>query len=382
VPPLLNGALEENPACALRAHGWAPRPFKYGPRRHGLECDVLALGGPAWAWPACERAEMKPTRGPAVPSAVPLRAWDDRPPRRRVTAAQRARILAAMIRVVGERGVRDATVEQVVNAAGVSRRTFYDLFADRDECMLVAIEQTAALAGERAGSAWAAHRRWIERVRAGLWALLEFFEEDPDLAKLCIVNALQASPAILARRRQTCEQLALRLDEGSPLARSQSSPLTAEGVVGGALAILHARLLDRPVQPLTDVFNDLMSFIVLPYLGARAAREELARPLPQRSARRERRPMADPLEDAPVRLTYRTMRVLAVLADEPGLKNSQVCDRSGITDEGQGSKLLGRLAGVGLIENAGLGARTNAAKAWQLTPAGERLERSIRRELP
>jgi AcrR family transcriptional regulator len=287
-----------------------------------------------------------------------------------------------MIRVVGERGVHDATVQQVITAAGVSRRTFYDLFADRDECMLVAFEQTATLAGERAQSAWAAHDSWIARVRAGLWALLEFLEEDRDLAKLCIINALQASAAALARRREICDQLARRLDEGRAFARLQPPPLAGEGAVGGALAIIHARLLEQTTPPLTELFPDLMSFIVLPYLGARAALAELSRPLPQRSAPGDPSTMADALEDAPIRLTYRTMRVLAALAAEPGLRNSQVSDRAGIIDEGQASKLLGRLAGVGLIENTGAPGRRNAAKAWRLTPAGERLERSVRREWP
>ena len=76
---------------------------------------------------------------PAGPPAVGRGSWDEAPPRRRVTAAQRARIVAAIVRVVGDRGVHDATVEQVISAAGVSRRTFYDLFDDLDHCMLVAV---------------------------------------------------------------------------------------------------------------------------------------------------------------------------------------------------------------------------------------------------
>jgi AcrR family transcriptional regulator len=281
--------------------------------------------------------------------------------------------------VVAERGVHDTTVEQVIGTAGVSRRTFYDLFADRDACLLAAIHQTARLAGERAAGAWATQGRWIDRVRAGLWALLEFFSEDPGLAELCVVDSHQAGPAALARRRQVCELLARRLDEGRAVARRRPPPLTAEGAVGGALEIVHARLLEHPARPLTALFNDLMAFIVLPYLGPRAARDELARASPPRSVPPSAPAVA--LEELPIRLTYRTMRVLAALAAEPGLMNSKVSERAGISDEGQASKLLGRLARVGLIENIGAPARRNAAKAWRLTPAGERLERWTRREL-
>jgi DNA-binding MarR family transcriptional regulator len=158
--------------------------------------------------------------------------------------------------------------------------------------------------------------------------------------------------------------------------------LTAEGTVGGALAVVHARLLERPSAPLTELLNPLMSFIVMPYLGPGAAGAELSRPLPVRSAPRRRDTHADPLDEVPIRLTYRTMRVLVAVGAHPGLKNSDVSGRSGISDEGQASKLLARLARVGLIENTAAGTTRNATKAWRLTRAGERLERSIRPEVP
>ncbi|MCW2970195.1 MAG: transcriptional regulator, TetR family [Solirubrobacterales bacterium] len=292
------------------------------------------------------------------------------------------RILAAIIQVVCERGMRDATVEQVVTSASVSRRTFYELFADRDDCLLEAIEQSLASAGHHAGAAWEAPDRWADRVRGALWALLEFFEEESKLADLCFVHALQGSSATVARRLEICRQLARLIDQGRSVASHQPPPLTAEGTVGGALAVVHARLLERPSAPLTELLNPLMSFIVMPYLGPGAAGAELSRPLPVRSAPRRRDKHADPLDEVPIRLTYRTMRVLVAVGAHPGLKNSDVSGRSGISDEGQASKLLARLARVGLIENTAAGTTRNATKAWRLTRAGERLERSIRPEVP
>jgi AcrR family transcriptional regulator len=287
-----------------------------------------------------------------------------------------------MIRVVSEVGAQDTTVAQVVGAAGVSRRTFYEQFADRDDCLLTAIEDTAALAGRRASAAVAAHDDWVDRVRAGLWALLEFFDEQPNLADLCLLHTLQASPRTLARCQQIRDRLARVLDEGRAVSHRQSSPLTAEATIGGALAVIRARLLERARRPLTELFASLMSFIVLPYLGAGAAIDELSRPMPARSAPRKRRKSSTSTEEPLTRLTYRTMRVLAAIAVEPGLKNSEVSERAGVTDEGQTSRLLGRLARIGLVENRGGGIQRNAPKAWQLTPAGARLERSIRRALP
>lgn len=304
-----------------------------------------------------------------------------RPQARRVSAAQRTRIIAAMVPLVCERGVQDVTVTQVVKAAGVSRRTFYDQFADRDECMVAAMQHAAAVAAERAGPAWSAHVRWVDRVHAGLRALLELFEAEPRLAHLCIVRALQAGPATLACRLQLCDQLARLVDEGRAVARRQPHPLTAEATVGGALAVIHARLLEPTAEPLTDLLKPLMGHIVLPYLGAEATRTALSQPLPARSARLEPNAIAAPIYGAPARITYRTIGVLAAIAADPGLTNSQVSEKSGIADQGQASKLLGRLARVGLIENIGEGMTRNASKAWRLTASGELLERSARHEL-
>src|ERR1700691_66947 len=110
--------------------------------------------------------------------------------RDQVDEIQRARVLAALGEVVAERGVAAATVAQIVARAGVSRRTFYELFADREECFLAAFDQAVALAAQRVVPAFEHESRWRERMRAGLLALLVFLEEEPELGALCVVHAL------------------------------------------------------------------------------------------------------------------------------------------------------------------------------------------------
>ena len=99
-----------------------------------------------------------------------------------VVSLQRARIIAAMVEVVAERGVARSTVAHVVARSGVSRRTFYELFSDREDCFLAAFDQAVE---QRRGAAWCRRSRggegWLERVRAGLRALLEFLDDEPGL---------------------------------------------------------------------------------------------------------------------------------------------------------------------------------------------------------
>jgi DNA-binding MarR family transcriptional regulator len=69
-------------------------------------------------------------------------------------------------------------------------------------------------------------------------------------------------------------------------------------------------------------------------------------------------------------LTYRTLRVLTVIAERPGASNRAIADAAGISDEGQISRLLRRLESRGWVKNSGEGHTKGKPNAWSLTPAG------------
>jgi predicted HTH transcriptional regulator len=125
-----------------------------------------------------------------------------------------------------------------------------------------------------------------------------------------------------------------------------------------------------------------MNIVVLPYLGARAASRELSRPAPEvrrdGNAPASRTQSRDPMAGLSMRLTYRTVRVLVVIGEHPGASNREIAERSGVTDQGQISKLLARLARLDLVENTGEGQEKGGANAWGLTPRGARVERATR----
>ena len=214
--------------------------------------------------------------------------------------------------------------------------------------------------------------------------ILEFFDREPALARVCMVQALRAGPEVLERREEVLARLAEVLDGGRREGSrgGECTPLTAEGLVGAAFAILYARLLKGEREPLAGLLGELMGMIVLPYLGPGVARRELARPAPTARPRAPRvvpRPrLGDPLEGLRVRLTYRTARVLEGIAERPGASNRAVGEYAGIPDPGQISKLLRRLEGVGLLVNTGEGHAKGEPNAWGLTPRGEQVARSIR----
>jgi AcrR family transcriptional regulator len=97
-------------------------------------------------------------------------------PREHVSEIQRLRILGAMGEVAAERGGGAVTVAHIVARAGVSRRTFYDLFEDRQACFLAAFEEALSQAARTVIPAYRGSGSWRERTRAALWALLVFFD--------------------------------------------------------------------------------------------------------------------------------------------------------------------------------------------------------------
>jgi AcrR family transcriptional regulator len=299
-----------------------------------------------------------------------------------VTEIQRARMIAAMIDTIAERGRSDATVAHVVSRSGVSRRTFYEVFEDFEDCFLAALDQSIARASDYVREVYEPSAKWSARIRAALVAVLEFIEDEPAMGRLCVLETLGAGPKVHERRLRALEPAIVAVEEGRRESRSAATlpPLTGEGVVGGVLSVLHARLLEGDTD-LLELTGPLMGMIALPYLGPAAANRESARARPTR--RRRALPASkDPLRDLQMRLTYRTVRVLMAISASPGASNREVGAGAGIDDQGQISKLLSRLDKLGLVQNSGAGRVRGAPNAWSLTKKGFEVEQLIGGESP
>jgi AcrR family transcriptional regulator len=288
--------------------------------------------------------------------------------RERLGELQRARIVGATFDVVCERGAGNVSVAHVVERSGVSRRTFYEQFVDREDCLLAAFEQALASVSERVSAAFEAGGAsagrtlgWRERIRMGLVALLSFLDEEPSMGRVLIAESLACGPRVAERRARVLARVTNAIDEGRTLKGTGSQ----------------ARSNGAP--PLATLTNPLMGMIVLPYLGRAASRRELERPLPTRTADpRDSSLVSDPFKDTGMRLTYRTVRALLAVAEHDGASNRQVGESAGVPDQGQISKLLGRLHRIGLVSNTGLGPGQGAPNAWRLTEKGRQLTDSIR----
>jgi AcrR family transcriptional regulator len=352
-------------------------------------------------------------RSQRVAAVAPPRRIARTPGLKGIGEIQRARLLGAAARVVSEQGYVGMSVARVTAHAGVSRRTFYELFDDREDCFLALLDDALARATRVAHDAVtpvtvSGQAGWRERIRAGLYALLRFAEEEPTLGSLLVADALGGGPRVLESRARALDTLKHVVDEGRAHTRAghDPPPLTAEGVIGAVLSVIHARLPARISPPpangsrarsqrrsaaLTELLNPLMGMIVLPYLGQSAAAKELNRPAPTPDHRSDSShargtstrattmtPSADPLAGLDMRLTHRTLLVLTAIATQPGASNRQIADTAGVHDQGQISKLLNRLERIGLIHNNGQGQPRGEPNAWTLTPRGTEIETALR----
>jgi AcrR family transcriptional regulator len=303
---------------------------------------------------------------------------------------QRARLLGAAVPVVDELGWSGVSVADIAARARMSRRTFYDLFSNREDCLLAVLDDTVERVERDLARAVLGTVSWVERVRTGLWTILCFLDRDPVLARVCVVQSACGSRKVLRAREEILARCARTIGEGASqnTRAADPPPLMAEGLAGAALAILYKRLLNGEQAPLTDLHGELMGMIVLAYLGPVAASRE-RRGIGTFSSGREspagvKSPTRsadfsgdDPLAEIPMRVTYRTARVLQAAAQHPGSSNRAIGEGAGLTDQGQISRLLARLRRLGLLTNTGKGQARGERNAWTLTQLGERVTQQL-----
>jgi AcrR family transcriptional regulator len=200
-------------------------------------------------------------------------------PREAVAESQRNRIHQAMIEVISERGYPETRVVDVIGVAGVSRKTFYELFESKEDCFLAAYDVLVGNLLREAGDAFESRpgSPWAERIATAFEALLEHLSEHPDEARFAIVEVLAAGPRALARRDAALRQFAGFLEPGRSETAVELPRITSIAVAGGVNELLYSEILHGAVARLPSRLPDLMFWVTLPFLGAEGAAAERER---------------------------------------------------------------------------------------------------------
>ncbi len=186
-----------------------------------------------------------------------------------VATNQRERLITATVTVVAEKGYGEATVADILEHSGVSRKTFYDLFTNKEDCFLSAYDLLIDTLADTVAAAFARGSSWAERIRNGLRALLELMADRPDGARVGLVEVQAAGPRALDRYDSAIRRFVPLFEQGraeSPY-RDQLPPNISEAVLGGIAQVLYLRVLAGETAGLPDALDELLYFALVPYLG-------------------------------------------------------------------------------------------------------------------
>ena len=209
------------------------------------------------------------------PISAPLPSGRHGLSREYVLATQRARLIEAAIRVAGTDGYTAMTVSAVIARAGVSRKTFYALFADREACFLAAYDVLLERAriGVRDAAAQLDEAAWPERLAAILGWGLEALAANPHAARVAFLEVLAAGPEALNRRDNALHELARLLEPGYEAAPADVDipRLMPEAIAGALYEIVRARVAAARTAELPTLLPGLLYCALAPFLGPAAA---------------------------------------------------------------------------------------------------------------
>jgi len=196
-----------------------------------------------------------------------------------VVSNQRERILDAVLQAASRSGYAAMRIEDVIAIAGVSRRTFYDHFANKEEAFLAAYELVLDQLLSGVTSAFASGETWPSRVRRGLAAFLNLLASEPVLAQVCVVEALAAGPRALARRTAAMQafQSLLEPPADDALVTAYAPPVAIEAIVGGIYEVIYSRVTSQRTHELPSLLPSLLHSALLPFVGAEVAETEYQR---------------------------------------------------------------------------------------------------------
>jgi len=182
--------------------------------------------------------------------------------REEVARNQRTRVYGAMIEAVYRHGYRDTTVAHVIALAGVSRRAFYEQFANKEDCFLATYDIVVARMRKQVIDAWQRERGWANRLHAACGAVLENIARDPKGPRLVIVDSLGIGPP--ARDRMQLSGIAFErlISVMFQLAPDGADvpPLLARAIVGGVRHVAFMRLLERREGELASLTDDVLDW--------------------------------------------------------------------------------------------------------------------------
>jgi AcrR family transcriptional regulator len=195
---------------------------------------------------------------------------------------ERDAIAAAMVDLCVELRYPNVELSMVLLRAGVDEATFKQHFANLEDCFCQIFEANREDIVARIAAAWAVEEGWRERMRSAAKAMLAYFFEDLQRARFMNVEVLYAGDRAKLLRDQAMQGFALLIDQGREEMEDPDAltPFTAEVIASSIYQRIQSALERDELDEFENAIPEMMYMAVLPYLGSKAAQEELTIPSP------------------------------------------------------------------------------------------------------
>lgn len=199
-------------------------------------------------------------------------------PQEMISQSQRGRLLAGALEAVTEHGYPATSVAQIIAAARISRKTFYEHFANKEDCVLAAYDLIIDWLGERIAQAVAGIDDWPDAVRVAVRTTVGLLATDLRLATLCAIEILRVGRPGIVRYEASVGLLAVPLRAGRARCPwGTQLPLSLEEtVIGGAIWLIGYRLRPEDPSRIAELVPDITYFLLTPYLGIKQAQQVIA----------------------------------------------------------------------------------------------------------
>jgi AcrR family transcriptional regulator len=188
-------------------------------------------------------------------------------PKEFVAVHKRRRMMDAVADLSAEHGYEATKIADVVRRAGVARKTLYDNFDGKEDLFLAAVDSALTEARERVEAACVeVDGVWQKRVEAGLAAFLEFVGENPNAARMCMVEAISATPSSAARYDAALRGFVELLEQSTP-ANLRVPGTIEETLVGGVAWIVNQQIRRGGAAAAGELLSELSEFVLSPYHG-------------------------------------------------------------------------------------------------------------------
>ena len=190
-------------------------------------------------------------------------------PREFIALHKQRRIMDALAELTSEQGYEATKISDIVRRAGVARKTLYDNFEGKEEVFLAAFDaaRDEVLLRVEEGGAVEDGGDWQDRIEGGLAAFLAYVAEQPTLARMCMIEALSATPATTKRYEDALDTFVELTRKALP-SDDRLPGTIAETLVGGVAWIIHQQIRRGEAESAEDLLPELTEFMMAPYVGA------------------------------------------------------------------------------------------------------------------